>query len=59
MRYSDSSHAGYRGIRLSKVKNGVQDYFGPVYATDAGAGAVTEYTEPPVAPPPGAIPTAS
>jgi branched-chain amino acid transport system substrate-binding protein len=56
--YSATSHAGLTGIRLSKVTNGVQDYFGPAYVTDAGAAPVTEYTEAPTVPPANGVPTA-
>jgi branched-chain amino acid transport system substrate-binding protein len=59
MQYSATSHAGYGGVRLSKVTGGVQDYFGPVYTTDAQAGEVKEYTEPAAAPPVDGIPTGS
>jgi ABC-type branched-subunit amino acid transport system substrate-binding protein len=55
--FSATSHAGYSGGRLSKVTNGVQDYFGPAYVTDAGSAPVTEYTEAPAVPPEGGIPT--
>jgi ABC-type branched-subunit amino acid transport system substrate-binding protein len=55
--FSATSHAGYSGGRMSKVTNGVQDYFGPAYVTDAGSAPVTEYTEPAAVPPPDGIPT--
>jgi ABC-type branched-subunit amino acid transport system substrate-binding protein len=57
--YSNTSHAGYGGARLSKVTAGTQNYFGPVYATDAGAGPVTEYLQPPIAPAADALPPRS
>ncbi|MEE3921568.1 hypothetical protein V2I01_34900 [Micromonospora sp. BRA006-A] len=44
-------------MRLTKVSNGVQEYFGPAYTTDDGDGAVTEFTEPPTNPPADAVPT--
>jgi ABC-type branched-subunit amino acid transport system substrate-binding protein len=56
--YSATSHAGYTGVRLSKVTAGVQDYFGPAYTTDAADGPVKEYTEAPSVPPTNGIPTA-
>jgi ABC-type branched-subunit amino acid transport system substrate-binding protein len=55
--YSVISHAGYSGGRMSKVTNGVQNYFGPAYVTDAGSAPVTEYTEPAATPPENGIPT--
>jgi hypothetical protein len=55
--FSPTSHAGYGGGRMSRVTNGVQDYFGPAYVTDAGVAPVTEYTEPAAVPPPDGIPT--
>ena len=56
-RYSGDVHAGYSGVRLNKVQNGAQTYFGPTYVTDDGDGEVTERSEPPTAPPADAIPT--
>jgi ABC-type branched-subunit amino acid transport system substrate-binding protein len=56
-RYTESDHAGYSGVRLNKVQNGVQSYFGPTYTTDDGDGEVKEYTEAPTTPPADAIPT--
>jgi branched-chain amino acid transport system substrate-binding protein len=56
--YSATSHAGYAGVRLSKVTGGVQDYFGPAYVTDAGSAPVTEYTEATATPPDSGIPSA-
>jgi hypothetical protein len=56
--YSATSHAGYAGVRLSKVTGGVQDYFGPAYVTDGGSAPVTEYTEAAVTPPESGIPSA-
>ncbi|MBU8861301.1 MULTISPECIES: ABC transporter substrate-binding protein [unclassified Micromonospora] len=56
-RYAEGVHAGYGGVRLTKVTNGVQAYFGPAYTTDDGDGAVTEFTEPPTDPPADAVPT--
>ncbi len=55
--YSPTSHAGYSGVRMSKVTNGVQAYFGPAYVSDAGSATVTEYTEGPIAPPEGGVPS--
>jgi hypothetical protein len=55
--YSATSHAGYSGVRMSKVTNGVQAYFGPAYVSDAGSATVTEYTEGPLAPPEGGVPS--
>jgi ABC-type branched-subunit amino acid transport system substrate-binding protein len=55
--FSPTSHAGYSGGRMSKVVNGVQDYFGPAYVSDAGSAPVSEYTEPAAVPPPDGIPT--
>ena len=56
-RYSKFVHAGYSGVRLTKVQQGVQAYFGPTYMTDDGEDQVREFPEPPVAPPADAIPT--
>jgi hypothetical protein len=56
--YSATSHAGYSGVRLSKVTNGVQAYFGPAYTTDAADAPVKEYTEAPATPPANGIPSA-
>jgi hypothetical protein len=56
--YSKTSHSGYMGVRLSKVTNGVQDYFGPAYTTDAADAPVKEYTEAPATPPANGIPPA-
>ncbi len=55
--YSGTSHAGYTGGRMSRVSAGVQDYFGPVYVTDAGTAPVTEHTEPAAVPPTDGVPT--
>jgi len=55
--YSSSSHAGYSGARLSRVSAGVQDYFGPVYTSDAESGEVKEFTDPATTPPADGIPT--
>lgn len=55
--FSPTSHAGYSGVRMSKVTNGVQGYFGPAYVSDAGLAAVQEYPEGPVAPPEGGVPS--
>jgi len=55
--YSGTSHAGLSGGRLNKVTNGVQEYFGPAYVTDAGTGPITEYTEPQPTPPADGLPT--
>jgi branched-chain amino acid transport system substrate-binding protein len=57
--YSSGSHAGYSGVRLSKVTGGVQSYFGPVFTSDAETGPVKEYTEKAVAPPADGIPPVS
>jgi branched-chain amino acid transport system substrate-binding protein len=59
LQYSATSHAGYSGVRLSKVTAGVQDYFGLVYTTDTKAGEVKEDTEPETAPAPDGIPIGS
>jgi ABC-type branched-subunit amino acid transport system substrate-binding protein len=56
--FSSTSHAGYSGGRMSKVTNGVQNYFGPAYISDAGSSPVTEYTEPAATPPESGIPSA-
>jgi ABC-type branched-subunit amino acid transport system substrate-binding protein len=55
--FSATSHAGYSGARMTKVTNGVQNYFGPAYVTDAGSAPVTEDTEPTAVPPSDGIPT--
>jgi len=56
--YSPTSHAGYAGVRLSRVTAGVQAYFGPAYITDQADAPVKEYTEAPSVPPANGIPTA-
>ncbi|MEH0934532.1 ABC transporter substrate-binding protein [Micromonospora psammae] len=56
-RYADKVHAGYSGVRMNRVTNGVQSYFGPTWTTDDADGAVKEFTEAPSAPPADAIPT--
>jgi branched-chain amino acid transport system substrate-binding protein len=56
--YGKGNHQGYSGVRLTRVTNDIQDYFGPVYQTDKKDAAVTEYTSPPSAPPANGIPTA-
>jgi len=56
--YSATSHAGYAGVRMSKVTNGVQAYFGSALTTDAADAPVKEYTEAPAVPPTNGIPTA-
>lgn len=57
-RFSKSDHSGYKGLRMAKVTNGVQDYFGPTYVTDDADGKVEEFTESPATPPANGIPTA-
>jgi ABC-type branched-subunit amino acid transport system substrate-binding protein len=49
--FSKTSHAGFGGVQLSKVTNGVQAYFGTPYVTDAGDGAVQAYNGTPANPP--------
>ena len=56
--FSPISHAGYSGGRMSKVTNGLQDYFGPAYVTDAGSAPITEYTEAATVPPANGVPGA-
>jgi branched-chain amino acid transport system substrate-binding protein len=58
LQYSNTNHAGYGGVRLTRVTAGVQGYFGPAYTTNPDTGAVVEYTDPPTAPPPDGIPPA-
>ncbi|SCG34670.1 ABC transporter substrate-binding protein [Micromonospora humi] len=57
-RYAEGVHAGYSGVRLSRVSGGAQTYFGPTYTTDDGGAAVTEFIEAPATPPADAVPTA-
>ncbi|MFI6225694.1 ABC transporter substrate-binding protein [Micromonospora echinospora] len=59
LRFSDTDHSGYGGLRLNRVSGGTQSYFGPTYETDEGDGPVREYTAPPVAPPADGVPTGS
>jgi len=49
--YSKTSHAGYAGVRLSKVTGTTQAYFGPAYTTTSGDDPVTPYTGTAAAPP--------
>jgi branched-chain amino acid transport system substrate-binding protein len=49
--YSKTSHAGYAGVRLSKVTGTVQAYFGTPMVTTSGDDPVTPYTTPSAAPP--------
>jgi branched-chain amino acid transport system substrate-binding protein len=58
LNYAKGNHQGYSGVRLTKVTNDIQDYFGPVYQTDKKDAPVTEYTSPPSSPPANGIPTA-
>jgi ABC-type branched-subunit amino acid transport system substrate-binding protein len=58
LRFSKTDHSGYGGLRMTKVANGVQDYFGLTYQTDEVDAAVREFTEQPIAPPANGIPTA-
>jgi branched-chain amino acid transport system substrate-binding protein len=55
--FSASNHSGYTGVQLVKVSNGVGTFFGPIYTTDSGSGAVTEYTGTPATPPANGIPS--
>ena len=57
LQYSKDNHSGYSGLRMAKVTGGKQLPFGPVYVSDDGAGAVTEYTGAAVAPPANGIPS--
>ncbi|GLY22825.1 ABC transporter substrate-binding protein [Micromonospora sp. NBRC 101691] len=59
LRFSDTDHSGYGGLRLNRVSGGTQSYFGPTYETDEGDGPVREYTAPPVTPPANGVPTGS
>jgi branched-chain amino acid transport system substrate-binding protein len=59
LRFSPDDHSGYGGMRLSKVENGKQTYFGTPYETDEGDKPVAPYTAPPAAPPANGIPAAS
>ncbi|MEV4704034.1 ABC transporter substrate-binding protein [Actinoplanes sp. NPDC049316] len=58
LRFSKTDHSGYGGMRLSRVQGGKQAYFGTVYETDDGDGAVQPYTAAPAAPPSNGIPAA-
>ncbi|GAA3350376.1 ABC transporter substrate-binding protein [Amorphoplanes nipponensis] len=59
LRYSADNHAGYGGMRLSKVAGGKQTYFGETFETDDADGPVAPYSTPPAAPPANGIPAAS
>jgi hypothetical protein len=59
LRFSADDHSGYGGMRLSKVENGKQTYFGTPYETDEGDKPVAPYTTPPAVPPANGIPAAS
>ena len=37
--FSKDSHAAYRGVGITTVDQGVQDYIGTTYVSDAGDGA--------------------
>jgi ABC-type branched-subunit amino acid transport system substrate-binding protein len=56
LRFSSSDHSGYGGLQVNRVSRGSQDYLGPVYVTDDGAGPVREYTGTRPAPPSSGIP---
>jgi ABC-type branched-subunit amino acid transport system substrate-binding protein len=55
--FSADNHSGYTGVQLVKVSQGVGTFFGPIYTTDSGTGAVTEYTGTPATPPANGIPS--
>ncbi|MEV0729658.1 ABC transporter substrate-binding protein [Polymorphospora sp. NPDC050346] len=57
LRFAKDNHSGYGGMRMIKVEQGKQDYFGPTYETDSGGGPVNEYPEAPPAPPANGIPS--
>ncbi len=57
LRFSKDDHAGYGGVRMSKVTGKISEYFGPTYSTDDGDTPVTELTGEPTAPPADGIPT--
>ncbi|MEV0392404.1 ABC transporter substrate-binding protein [Polymorphospora rubra] len=57
LRFAKDNHSGYGGMRMIKVEQGRQDYFGPTYETDSGSGPVNEYPEAPPAPPANGIPS--
>jgi ABC-type branched-subunit amino acid transport system substrate-binding protein len=43
-RYSANDHSGYAGTQVVVIGNGVATSTGPVYTTDDGNGALTEYS---------------
>lgn len=55
-RFSKTSHSGYIGAQMGKVSGGKQTLFGPVFTTDDGDGAITEYSQQQPAPPQNGIP---
>jgi ABC-type branched-subunit amino acid transport system substrate-binding protein len=55
--FSASNHSGYSGMQLAKISGGAPAFFGPVYTTDDGTGAVTEYTGTEATPPASGIPS--
>jgi len=57
LQFSKDNHSGYSGLRMAKVTGGKQLPFGPVYVSDDGAGAVTEFTGAAAAPPANGIPS--
>ncbi|MDP9795599.1 ABC-type branched-subunit amino acid transport system substrate-binding protein [Catenuloplanes nepalensis] len=59
LRFSGDDHSGYGGLRMTRVTDKVQAYFGPTYETDSEGGPVTEYTVAPPAPPANGIPAAA
>lgn len=56
--YSATNHGGYTGVKLAKITNNVQAYFGSAFVTDIKDGPVTEYTGSPATPPANMIPSA-
>ena len=46
--FSADSHSAYDGVGITVVASGVQDYVGPVYATDSADGPVEDFTGDPV-----------
>jgi branched-chain amino acid transport system substrate-binding protein len=48
--FSGDNHSGYTGARMTVVKGGKQQYFGPTYKTADGTGPVDEYDGPENAP---------
>jgi branched-chain amino acid transport system substrate-binding protein len=55
--FSSTNHSGYTGVQLVKISKGAGTFFGPIYTTDGGSGAVQEYSGQAATPPADGIPS--